>query len=174
MNEIYSHVEPGKSVIDIGTDHGLIPLKLFIEKDCKVCLCDISKKALDKAVINASEFGICIDIQDAYDKRLDEDGFEFVVQDGFICEANAKNLGKDKKIFDIGIIAGMGGETIADILNMALLTGRLSKGLILQPRSKSELLKKFLIKNGFSDIKESFAFENDTVWEIIESTAPSV
>ncbi|MDR0903979.1 MAG: Nif3-like dinuclear metal center hexameric protein [Ruminococcus sp.] len=116
----------GAFVCDIGTDHGKLPVYLLREGICEKALCtDVNKKPLDTARKNAEKYGVDI---------------SFCQTDGF----DGIDL---TEITDI-VIAGMGGELIADILLRA--KSRLSgKNIILQPMTKREVLLDFLLAEGF-------------------------
>jgi dinuclear metal center YbgI/SA1388 family protein len=118
----------GKHVLDIGTDHGKLPAQLvFLGKCDSAVAADINEEPLRTAKLTAEKFGVAEKIS-----FVRSDGLEAIGTDG---------------ISDI-VIAGMGGELIADILRRGgkKITG---KNLILQAMSKSELLFDFLTENSF-------------------------
>jgi dinuclear metal center YbgI/SA1388 family protein len=125
----------GKRVLDIGTDHGKLPAQLVALGKCTSAVAaDINPEPLRSAKLTAERFGVA-------------DKIEFVQSDGL------EAIDTDD-VSDI-VIAGMGGELIADILRRgaAKITG---KNLILQAMSKSDLLFDFLTDNSyrFSSIKD--------------------
>lgn len=128
LENIANLVERGKSVIDIGTDHGLVPLYLAknnISKD--IIATDISAKSLKK-------------LEDKLDKNL-ENIIKTEVCDGLD--------GIDIKENQIAIIAGMGAITIIDILSKDIDKVRKLEYVICEGNIGNEKLRKFLNENNF-------------------------
>lgn len=128
LENIANLVEKGKSVIDIGTDHGLVPLYLAknnISKD--IIATDISAKSLKK-------------LEDKLDKNL-ENIIKTEVCDGLD--------GIDIKEKQIAIIAGMGAITIIDILSKDIDKVRKLEYVICEGNIGNEKLRKFLNENNF-------------------------
>lgn len=128
LENIANLVEKGKSVIDIGTDHGLVPLYLAknnISKD--IIATDISAKSLKK-------------LEDKLDKNL-ENIIKTEVCDGLD--------GIDIKENQIAIIAGMGAITIIDILSKDIDKVRNFDYVICEGNIGNEKLRKFLNENNF-------------------------
>lgn len=125
----------GKTVCDIGTDHAYLPAWLILkEKADRVIATDVREGPLRSAKETLRRF----DVSDRIELLL-SDGFDDVRPDG---------------ITDV-VIAGMGGETIRDILT-AESASFLKEGinLVLQPMSKAELLRKWLAGNGYAVTRE--------------------
>ncbi|MDR0987046.1 MAG: Nif3-like dinuclear metal center hexameric protein [Ruminococcus sp.] len=137
----------GKYICDIGTDHGKLPISLLCAGICEKALCtDINKKPLDTAKKNAEKAGARI---------------SFCQTDGF----DGIDL---TEVTDI-VIAGMGGELIADIL----LRGgeRLcGKNLILQPMTRREILVNFLLSEGYRITGRKTVFDSGKKYDIINAT----
>ncbi|MDU3688148.1 MAG: class I SAM-dependent methyltransferase [Anaerococcus hydrogenalis] len=128
LENIANLVEKGKSVIDIGTDHGLVPLYLAknnISKD--ILATDISAKSLKK-------------LEDKLDKNL-ENIIKTEVCDGLD--------GIDIKENQIAIIAGMGAITIIDILSKDIDKVRNFDYVICEGNIGNEKLRRFLNENNF-------------------------
>ena len=118
----------GGGLADVGTDHGLIPVSALQSGfQGRVCATDIRSGPLDAARHTAREAGLA-------------DRIEFHLTDG-LDSVDGSNIASV-------VIAGMGGENIADILARAPWTreGRL---LILQPMSKADFLRRWLTENGY-------------------------
>ncbi len=124
---IAGFIGPSEAVADIGTDHGYIPIWLA-ENDHsrRIFASDIRKGPLNTAVENARNAGV--------DNRI-----EFRLCSGL--------EGYKADDADTVIIAGMGGETIIEILSAAPWT--LDKKLILQPQSKISELRSWLNEKGY-------------------------
>jgi len=128
----------GKIAADIGADHAALSLYLLqTDKFEKVIISDVHKAPLERAR------GV-----------IEKNGFasrtEFYLTDGI------KELPEEISCF---FIAGMGGETIADILLKGIDNVR-GKEIVLQPMSKEDRLRKILSENGFEIISETVLSEN--------------
>lgn len=139
----------GNFVCDIGTDHAYLPAYLIKSgKARQVIATDIRKGPLEIAKQTLKKHGISQGIQ-----LILSDGFEKV---------------PPKDITD-AVIAGMGGETIRDILS-AESAGFLTKGinLVLQPMTKADVLRRWLAENGFCMAKET-AVKDSHVYTVIQA-----
>lgn len=144
---IASKVRNGKGVADVGTDHAYIPLLLL---ECgyigNIIATDINEGPLNKARQNLCE-------HDA-DKRV-----KLYLCDGLeLCPPG---------LVDDIIIAGMGGDVISSILDKTPWCLRDDVQLILQPVTKPEILRYWLINNGFAITDEAILKENGTIYQII-------
>ena len=148
MKALASFVLPGEKVADIGTDHGFVPIDLLIENIVPFAiLTDINDGPLKKAKGNLDR--ICI-LPEFYELRKG-DGLE-PLQNGEVSSV---------------IIAGMGGETIVDILSWDIAKSKSYKRLILQPRKRSWQLREWLYNNGFTIIAEKLVLEDGKLCEIV-------
>ncbi len=126
-----SMVRPGGTLADIGTDHAHLPVWLIQNGVCeKAIAADIGEGPAASARRTVQEAGLerCIEVR---------------VGDGLSV------LSPDEAT-DI-VIAGMGGETIAEILSAApwLKDGK-DRRLVLQPMTKTVELREWLYHNGFT------------------------
>lgn len=129
LQAVAALVRQGTRVADIGTDHGFLPAFLVKEKNCPFAIAsDIRKGPLDAARRTVEKE----DLSDKISLRLG-DGLSSV---------------SPNEIDDI-VIAGMGGETIAAILESAPWVKDKRYQLILQPMSRAECLHQYLLENGF-------------------------
>ena len=131
LEKIAGLITKNKTVADIGTDHGYLPIYLVKEKKAgKVIACDLREKPLERAKQNALEFGV--------DSLID-----FRISDGL--EA------LDSREADTLIICGMGGHAVRKILTKGLECGKISCGTdcVLSPHTDRESLSRFLYENGF-------------------------
>lgn len=121
LNLLASLTQGYDTVLDIGTDHGLV-----------------LKKAIDLGFINHA---IAADIKDmplnAAKENLKGYPVKFIVSDGF------KSIDQS---FDLAIIAGMGAYTICEILDHAPDDDIM---YVLQPNDKHEILRSYLSEHGF-------------------------
>ncbi len=122
-------VKGGGILADIGTDHALLPIALVKSgKARRAFACDINPKPLEKAAENIKR------------ERL-EDKISTLLADG------AEGL---EGIADEFVIAGMGGELIAEIIGKAPFLKKKEIHLVLQPMTKKEVLRAFLWDNGYA------------------------
>ena len=144
---IASFVKNGIGVADVGTDHGYLPVML-VKRGYKgnIIATDINEGPLNKAKQSLIEADC-------------EEAVELILCNGLDgCES--------EKI-DTIIVAGMGGDTITGILDRAEWCAREDIKLILQPVTKPEILRYWLVNNDFRIINEAQAEENGTVYQII-------
>ena len=134
LSVVAAMVRPGSRLADIGTDHAYLPVHLVQAGVCPGAIAsDIGAGPLDAARHTVTANGLTSEIA----LRLG-DGLSTVTAE---------------EVEDIAI-AGMGGETIAAILEAApwVKDGRLR--LILQPMTKAEDLRRWLLTNGFAILEE--------------------
>jgi tRNA (adenine22-N1)-methyltransferase len=120
-------VEQGSAIVDIGTDHGYVPVYLVKNGIAKSAVAlDINEGPLASCRALVESEGL----SDRISVRL-SDGLE-----------NVKS-----EEYDTVIIAGMGGELISDILSRCRDAEK--KHLILQPMTHPEIARKYLYDNGY-------------------------
>ncbi len=130
-------VRTGSRVADIGTDHAFLPVALVSEGTCPAAIAsDIRVGPADNARRNVQAAGLA----QAIDVRLGA-GLHTVSPD---------------EVDDI-VIAGMGGETIAEILSEAPWVRHPRYRLILQPMTRAEKLRAYLFTAGFVIREERIA-----------------
>lgn len=150
LDTIAALVKPGIGVIDVGTDHGYVPIKLC-EKSYSgyITATDINPDPLKKAELNLCKYGF-------------EDRVKLMLCDGFEQV--------DPSTADTVIIAGMGGDTITGILDRAEWCMREGMRLILQPATKPEILRYWLTNNEFCIDEDILVKENGTLYQIISAS----
>lgn len=148
MKYICEEVIPGRTVADIGTDHGIVPMYLLANKIVPFCIMtDVNKGPILKARDNLFSSG------------LDASCFRLILGDGL-------------KVLEPGcvstvIIAGMGGELIQSIILSAKDVAATVDRFVLQPRSKSSVLRTALVENGYAIVGERLAREGGRICQII-------
>ena len=146
-------VNKGESAADIGTDHGYVPMLLMREGiSPSVIMSDISEGSLAKAVQTFRDCGID-------------------VPDTAFRTGNGLETIESGEVDDV-IIGGLGGLTIAEILDADPDKSRSFSKLILQPRKHSGNLRFYLYTHGWDITGEHLAPEGKFVCEII-TAAPS-
>lgn len=134
-------------VADIGTDHAFLPVWLARERRMeKLIATDLNSGPLAIAAKKIVDSG-CSDL------------IELRQGSGLAC------LAPDE--VDEIVIAGMGGELIADILAKDFPVAKRTRCLILQPMSKSAELRTFLNQQGFSFTEEVLVREDYHIYEIM-------
>lgn len=150
LQAIASFVSPESNVADIGTDHGYIPVWLAQNGIArKIVAADINKGPLEHAKKTAAEYGVSGKIN-------------FRLCSGLAFSDSAE--------YDTVIIAGMGGELIASILEAAPWTKN-GTTLILQPNTKIQDLVEWLITNGFEIRNVMLVKEAGKYYQILVVTA---
>ena len=130
LKVIADYIENGSAVVDVGSDHGLLPIFLAQRGDFRrLTATDISSDSLSSARRNIKKYGVLNKI-------------ELMVADG-LSKINPAGV-------DTVVISGLGGETIRDILRNAPWTIGSGISLILQPQSKIDVLCNFLYNGGYS------------------------
>ena len=129
-NRLYacaSLVRPGSQAADIGTDHGYLPIYLLAHQICsRVIASDLRPMPLQAARENARQAGI-------------ENDITFCLSDGL---RNVPLTG-----IDTVICAGMGGDTIQNILLGTPEIWHPGVQFILQPQAAVPELRGFLSEN---------------------------
>lgn len=118
------------TVLDIGTDHGLVLLEAFKKNYIQAAIAsDIREKPLNQAKMNLEGYPV-----------------SFVLSDGF---------SQINQAFDLAIISGMGARLIQKILVHAPK----DKIFVLQANDKHEELRRFLNDHHFEIIDEKVVFD---------------
>ena len=146
--KIASYVEPCKTVADIGTDHGYIPIYLVKNNICeKAIASDINKGPIEKAKTNVRFEGLSKSVECLLGPGL-----------------KPINLGEVNGV----IIAGMGGNLTRDIILEDIEKVKLYDFLILQPAQNPEVLREYLYNNSFEIINEDLIFDEGKFYELFK------
>ena len=142
----------GNRICDIGTDHAYLVANLLKTNKCTSAIAaDINEKPLESARQTLERYGVIEKAQ-----IIQSNGLESIPLDN---------------ITDI-VIAGMGGELIANILSKKAIS--LSKiNLILQPMSQADFLRKWLLSNGFEIKIEKAIIDGRHFYSIINAVYTS-
>ncbi|WP_297281224.1 class I SAM-dependent methyltransferase [uncultured Anaerococcus sp.] len=147
LKDIINIVDPGKMVIDVGTDHGLVPL--YLAKNAisnNILATDISAPSLKK-------------LEDELDENLRK-SIKTKVTDGF--------KGIEIQPNQIAIIAGMGGNTIIDIIDDSMDFAKNLDYMILASNIATEKLRRFLTENNFKITRDFLTYENNKYYDILK------
>ena len=139
-------VRPNSFISDVGTDHAYLPIALCLDGKIRGgVVSDINQGPIDRAKDNIYTYGLCERLSAVRTDGLS--GIEpFSPEDIFIL--------------------GMGGELIASIIAAAPWTKKQGVRLCLQPMTHPELLRAFLLENGYAIIEERLA-EEEKIYQII-------
>ena len=139
------------TVMDIGTDHGYLPVYLIENKKVQSAIVsDVSLESLNKANRLINSLGLS-------DKIESREGGGFSIL-------------HDKDEIDVAIIAGMGGNLIASILEDAdSLIRQKNIRLILQPMQNPEALRKYLLDHSYYIKSENLVQDDRFIYQIIEA-----
>ena len=141
LKSIAKFVDSNDSVLDVGCDHGYLSIYLKENNLCKnIYASDISKNALEIAKNNFQKHNVLIST---------------FLSDGF------RNI---DVYFDTAIIAGVGTNTILNIMN----SNKRPAKLILASNNDYYLLRKSLNKKGYKLIDELVVKENNHYYIIMK------
>lgn len=129
LRSIASLVRSGSRLADIGCDHGYLICALM--RDGRIdggIACDINEKPLDKAR-----------------GEIERQGLTYKIA----CRLGDGLFPLDQDEVDDIVIAGMGGEMIASILERCPWESLTNKQFLLQPMTKAPFLRHWLCTNGY-------------------------
>lgn len=156
LSAVAALVRQGSRLADIGTDHAYLPVHLVQAGVCPSAIAsDIGAGPLDAARRTVTENGLTSEIT----LRL----------------GNGLATVSAGEVEDIAI-AGMGGETIAAILEAAPWVQNEGIRLILQPMTRAEDLRRWLLTHGFTVIEEHLITDGRHLYPVLaaEYTAAPV
>ena len=140
-------VDQDHVVLDIGTDHGLLPIYLIENKIIKLAIAsDIKASPLNQAKKNITKANL-----EAKIKLVLSDGLENITS-----------------YFNTLVIAGVGPKTVISVLEKGLAKVK-NKTVIIQSNVSSNLVRAWLNKNNFKIINEDLVYENKNYYEIIKA-----
>lgn len=143
-------VPQGAKFADIGTDHAYLPVWLTLQGRLRCAIAsDLRKGPLERARETGRTYGA-----ENIDYRL----------------ANGLADVKPEEA-DVIAIAGMGGETIATILEAAPWTADGQHTLLLQPMTKDHELRRYLMEHGYCIIREALVYDRGTIYPVMEVKA---
>jgi len=151
LQAVADFVEKGASVADIGTDHGFLPVYLAQTGIAdQITASDMSGGSLNAALRSAIKYDV-------------EHKIDFVVAPGL--------SGVRMSDIDTVVIAGVGGETIASILEDVFWEEQ-SIRLILQPQTKIKSLQRYLSEYGYTVCETKVVQDRGRNYTIILADSP--
>lgn len=144
-------VPQGVRLADVGTDHAYLPACLLLEGKIPWAIAsDLRQGPLNRARETARQYGC-------------GDRMAFRLCNGL--------AGIRPGEVDSIVIAGMGGETIAQILEAAPWVLEEKIPLVLQPMSSLPELRTWLGQHGYAIAREQLAREGETLYVVMQVTA---
>ena len=134
-------IRGGAYLADIGTDHAYLPIYL----------------ALTGKIVGA----VASDINEGPVERAKKSIAKYGASDKITVIKSAGLVGAESYPFTDAVIAGMGGELIASILNDSPWIKDERYNLVLQPMTHPEILRKYLADEGFRIIDEDVVPDSD-------------
>lgn len=145
LQTIAEQVPQGAHLADIGTDHGYLPAWLLREgRIDRAIASDLRKGPLNRARETAQRFGV-----------MERISFR-------LCDGLSAIYPEE---VDTVVIAGMGGETIASILEAAPWTKKETL-LLLQPMTGFAELRRWLQEDGYKIVMEHISCEGKRLYSI--------
>ena len=147
LRVIEEYIRQGDTVVDIGTDHGLLPVFLCKSGKCPwAVMTDISRQSLSTAARLGRDL-------------IDEGNLIARVGNGLIPLAKGE--------VDTVVMAGMGGNLMVEILSADVDKAQSFARYILQPRKAQGPLRYYLHQQGYSILGERLVEEGRHLCEII-------
>jgi len=149
LKAIVSMIGECDSIIDVGTDHGYVPIYLVKNAIIKKAIAsDINRGPVAKAKNN-------IDINKTSQQ--------------ISCRLGSGLSTVKRGEVQIAIIAGMGGNLIRDIIDADLDVVKELKYMVLQPVQNAEVLREYLYSTGYDIVDEEICYEDGKFYEIIKA-----
>lgn len=154
LEKIAGLIENSRLTADIGTDHAYLPAALIERGRAERAIAsDINEGPLKRAADTVRAAGL--------ESRI-------LLRLGAGLETVTPSDGADTIV-----IAGMGGETIAAILEKSPGVVSRAKLIIVQPMSSAPELRDYIYGRGFKNIRECLAEEGDKLYNIISMSPGS-
>lgn len=148
LKAIADMLEKCETLIDVGTDHGYVPIYAILNGICeKAVASDIKQGPANNARKNIEKYNM----QERATVRI---------SDGL------RNIAYEE--IDAIVIAGMGGLLIKQILSDDIEKAKKARQIILQPMTEIYELRKWLSSNGFMIAEESLIREDEKIYCIIK------
>lgn len=149
LRAVADFVTTGNRVVDVGTDHGYVPIYLIEAHIVPSALAmDVNKGPVERARENINQYGL----QSYISVRL-SDGLS--------------KLQKDEG--DTLIIAGMGGSLTIRILMEGMERLKDFSEVILEPQSDIQKVRRFLREHGMKIIAENLILEDGKYYPILKA-----
>ena len=153
LSAIADMVTEGNRLVDVGCDHGYLPVYLVLNKKIpKAIAADIGEGPLSRAREHICRYGL-----EAYIET-------------WLCDG-LKGIGPEEG--DTLVLAGIGGPLMERILSEGRNALEGFKELILEPQSDVPHLRQFLFENGFVIVQEDFIKEDGKFYPVMKAVPAS-
>lgn len=149
LSAVAEFVTPGGCLVDVGTDHGYVPIALLEQKKISYAIAmDVNRGPLERAREHIAQYNM----GDYIETRLSDGLYALQAGEG-----------------DSLLIAGMGGGLTVRILceGEPLLSG--FGELILEPQSDIDRVRAWLLEHGFYLAQENFVEEDGKYYPILRA-----
>lgn len=147
LRAIAQQVPQGARVVDVGTDHALLPIFLIQQGQAGMAVAtDVAVGPYHAALDNVQRNELTNQISVRLGNGLDS------VAPGEV---------------DVVVIAGMGGSLETEILRQAPMVMERVKRIILQPMNAADRVRRFLHENGLSLVQEQVIHEDKHFYDIL-------
>lgn len=137
----------GSYIADVGTDHAYLPIHMILHRSSRVAVAtDINRGPVERAKKNVSCFGL-------------SEKIDVLLTDGL--------RGVEKYDVDSVVVAGMGGDSIVSILKDAEFVRDRRTHLVLQPMTRSDVLRRYLTENSYEITCEKNAVDGGKIYEVL-------
>lgn len=149
LEAIAQMVRPGSRLVDVGCDHGYLPIALVLRKIIPSAIAmDVRPGPLKRAQENIDAYGL-----NPYIETRISDGLEA------LGPSEGETL----------TIAGMGGPLMEQILDKKMEIGRGFQELIFQPQSETARFRRYLMEHRFLITAEDMVVEEGKYYTIIKA-----
>lgn len=146
LKAITELIEPCEVLMDVGSDHGFLPLYLLLNKKIKHAIIgEINQGPLEQAKKNFRDYANL--------------SVSYLLSDG---------LKQNNQKLDAVVIAGMGYETIEHIFLQDIEQFKSISQILIQSNTKNDQLRQFLNDNHFSIIDESIVKDRKYFYPVIK------
>lgn len=146
LKAITELIEPCEVLMDVGSDHGFLPLYLLLNKKIEYAIIgEINQGPLEQAKKNFRDYANL--------------SVSYLLSDG---------LKQNNQKLDAVVIAGMGYETIEHIILQDIEQFKSISQILIQSNTKNDQLRQFLNDNHFSIIDESIVKDRKYFYPVIK------
>lgn len=151
LSVIADMVTTGNRLVDVGCDHGYLPVYLVLNKKIPSAIAmDVRKGPLSRAEEHIEQYQLC-------------EYIETRLSDGLAALKPGEG--------DTLVIAGMGGPLMESILSDGAAVLNSFRELILQPQSDVGHFRHFIRENGWDIVEEAFIVEDGKFYTIIKAVS---